>query len=214
MQDSVVVFVHDSRSSNGICHQIGDLIKNDPHLGSYAVDFFGYSATRARLNPLRRSLDPQAIARGLLGRCIDHLGKYSNIAFVTHDQGGRIVESFLKLVTGQLRGQPPHRIKLFVMLDCEDQKRPKKRGMRNSARFLTLAKPGRRSTEQEAQAKADSAAEVFRSLKPHLMEVFRLEEADPEARHPQPLWGRRLCGEYCDFEQPQTVLTLVEQVVR
>jgi hypothetical protein len=214
MQDSVVVFVHDSRSSSGICHRVGELVEEDPHLGSYDVDFVSYSTPRARLNPLRRSLDPEVVARELLGRCIDHLGKYSNIAFVTHDQGGRIVESFLKLVTGQLQGQPPHRIKLFVMLGCDGPDQPRKRGIRNSGRFLALAKPGRRSTEVEFQAQDDSAIDVFRALKPHLMEVFRLEETDAEARHPQPLWGRRLCGESYDFEQPQTVLTLLDQVVR
>jgi pimeloyl-ACP methyl ester carboxylesterase len=102
--------------------QLTSFLENDPSLEGLRIHTFEYESPKWRFpfSPARIP-DYNDIAQSLLAFLAAKAPGTTPIAFVTHSQGGLILQRFLAWMLGEGRGKELVRFRLVVMLSCPNE---------------------------------------------------------------------------------------------
>ena len=120
MVEATLVTVHGFWSSPATWDRLRAVWHADDELEGLQVHGFGYPSPRKPRLPLSwtRVPDFDDIAQMLAAEYTTKLDGVSNIAFVTHSQGGLILQRFLAWMISEGRARELARIRTIVMLAC------------------------------------------------------------------------------------------------
>jgi pimeloyl-ACP methyl ester carboxylesterase len=113
-----VVFVHGLFSSPDTWRQIEDLLRDDKDFAEHAFLHFRYASPRFRLSPLRSIPDMNVTADNLETFLQSEAADFDDISFVTHSQGGLVVQRFLVRMLINSRGHELLRVRRVIMFAC------------------------------------------------------------------------------------------------
>ncbi|HEV2784017.1 MAG TPA: alpha/beta fold hydrolase [Actinophytocola sp.] len=113
-----VVFVHGLFSSPDVWSAFHRLITDDPELDPLTLLYFSYSSPFARFAPHRRIPEFDDLADDLKNYLEVDAAGYSAIVFVSHSQGGLVVQRYLARMINSARGRDLARIRRVVMFAC------------------------------------------------------------------------------------------------
>ncbi len=120
MVEAALVTVHGFWSSPATWDRLCAVWRADNELEGLQVHGFGYPSPKKRRLPFSwtRVPDFADIAQMLATEYTTVLGRASSIAFVTHSQGGLILQRFLAWMISEGRARELARIRTIVMLAC------------------------------------------------------------------------------------------------
>jgi hypothetical protein len=120
MVDATLVTVHGFWSSPSTWDRLRAVWQADDELEGLQIHGFGYPSPRRRPLPFSwtRVPDLDDLAQMLASEYATVLGRASSIAFVTHSQGGLILQRFLAWMVSEGRAQELARIRTVIMLAC------------------------------------------------------------------------------------------------
>jgi energy-coupling factor transporter ATP-binding protein EcfA2 len=120
MVEATLVTVHGFWSSPATWNRLCDVWQADDELEGLRVHGFGYPSPKKGRLPLSwtRVPDFDDLAQMLAAEYATRLGTASSIAFVTHSQGGLILQRFLAWMISEGRGRELARIRTVIMLAC------------------------------------------------------------------------------------------------
>lgn len=120
MVNATLVTVHGFWSSPATWDRLCAVWQADDELEGLQVHGFGYPSPKKPRAPFSwtRVPDLADIAQMLAAEYAAVLGRASSIAFVTHSQGGLILQRFLAWMVSESRAQELARIRTIVMLAC------------------------------------------------------------------------------------------------
>ena len=118
--DATLVTVHGFWSNPATWNRLCAVWEADDELEGLQVHGFSYSSPKKLRLPLSwtRVPDFDDIAQTLATEYVTVLGDASNIAFVTHSQGGLVLQQFLAWMISEGRARELARIRTVVMLAC------------------------------------------------------------------------------------------------
>lgn len=118
MSGAGVVFVHGLFSSRTVWESFENLILQDPDLSRLELLNFEYRSPKVRLNPARRIPDFDDLGDSLATFIRIDAAHLSNVALVSHSQGGLVVQRYLARTLTAGRGLELERIRQVVMFAC------------------------------------------------------------------------------------------------
>jgi tetratricopeptide (TPR) repeat protein len=120
MVDATLVTVHGFWSSPATWDRLCAVWQADNELEGLNFHGFGYSTPKRPRFPFSRTRIPDFddIAQMLATEYTTVLGQASSIAFVTHSQGGLVLQRFLAWMISEGRARELARIRTIVMLAC------------------------------------------------------------------------------------------------
>jgi pimeloyl-ACP methyl ester carboxylesterase len=120
MIDATLVTVHGFWSSPATWERLNKVWRADAELHGLEIHNFGYDSPKKAPLPLstNRIPDFNDIAGILASEYLKVLADVPEIAFVTHSQGGLILQRFLARMTDQGKALELRRIRSIVMLAC------------------------------------------------------------------------------------------------
>ena len=120
MVDATLVTVHGFWSSPATWDRLRAVWQADHALDGLDVYGFGYPSPKKPRLPLSwtRIPDLDDIAQMLAAEYTTVLGKAASVAFVTHSQGGLVLQRFLAWMISEGRRRELARIRTIVMLAC------------------------------------------------------------------------------------------------
>ncbi|HUY48832.1 MAG TPA: hypothetical protein VMV92_24470 [Streptosporangiaceae bacterium] len=120
MTEATLVTVHGFWSSPATWDRLLAVWQADDELEGLRIHGFGYPSPRKRPLPLSRTRVPDFddLAQMLAVEYATRLGTASGIAFVTHSQGGLILQRFLAWMISEGRARELARIRTVIMLAC------------------------------------------------------------------------------------------------
>ncbi|MEU3457873.1 alpha/beta fold hydrolase [Micromonospora sp. NPDC006766] len=131
-----VVLIHGFWSSSATWDGLARVLEADPKLADFSWHRYGYPSPKlwVPLMPLRTP-DYDDIAQAL-GSFLDALvPEGGGLAFVTHSQGGLILQRYLAWMLDEGRGQDLARIRSILMLACPHEGSDYLRSLRTAAGF-------------------------------------------------------------------------------
>ena len=123
MLDATLVTVHGFWSAPATWDRLASVWQSDEQLRGLRVHAFGYPSPRESRIPLSVSRVPDYddIAQMLATYYSIELAEASNVIFVTHSQGGLILQRFLARMINEGRARELARIHSVVMLACPNR---------------------------------------------------------------------------------------------
>lgn len=120
MVNATLVTIHGFGSSPATWERLNAIWCADEQLRDLRIHPFGYSSPKRPLLPLSmtRVPDYDDVAQTLATEYTVALAEASDVAIVTHSQGGLILQRFLAWMLDQGRGRELARIRSIVMLAC------------------------------------------------------------------------------------------------
>jgi pimeloyl-ACP methyl ester carboxylesterase len=120
MVNATLVTVHGFWSNPATWDRLCAVWRADDELEGLEIQGFGYPSPRKPRLPFSwtRVPDFADIAQMLATEYTTSLGRSSSIAFVTHSQGGLILQRFLAWMINEGRAQELARVRTIVMLAC------------------------------------------------------------------------------------------------
>ena len=120
MVEATLVTVHGFWSTPATWNRLGAVWQADGELEGLRIHGFGYPSPKKRRLPLSwtRIPDFDDLAQMLAAEYATKLGTASSIAFVTHSQGGLILQRFLAWMISEGRARELARIRTVIMLAC------------------------------------------------------------------------------------------------
>jgi pimeloyl-ACP methyl ester carboxylesterase len=120
MIDATLVTIHGLFSSPATWDRLATVWRADEDLQGLRIHSFGYASPKKPRFPLptARIPDYDDIAQVLATEYATVLKDVTDIAIVTHSQGGLILQRFLEWMLNQGRGRDLGRIRTVVMLAC------------------------------------------------------------------------------------------------
>jgi hypothetical protein len=120
MVDATLVTVHGFWSSPATWDRLCASWQADDELQGLQIHGFGYPTPKSRRLPFSwtRVPDFADIAQMLAAEYATRLGMASSIAFVTHSQGGLILQRFLAWMISEGRARELARIRTIIVLAC------------------------------------------------------------------------------------------------
>ena len=120
MIDATLVTVHGFWSSPATWEGLNNAWRADPDLRELDIHDFGYESPKKPWRPLSTTRIPDFndIAGMLESEYSKVLAHVPEIAFVTHSQGGLILQRFLAWMTDEGKARELRRIRSIVMLAC------------------------------------------------------------------------------------------------
>lgn len=118
--DATLVTIHGFWSSPATWERLNEVWRTDEELRGMRIHPFGYPSPKKPRVPLSvtRVPDYDDIAQILSTEYATVLANASDIAVVTHSQGGLILQRFLAWMVGEGRARDLSRIRSVVMLAC------------------------------------------------------------------------------------------------
>jgi Alpha/beta hydrolase family len=118
--DATLVTIHGFWSSPATWERLNSVWRADEELDGLRIHPFGYSSPRKTRLPLSatRVPDYNDVAQTLATEYTAVLGGVSDIAIVTHSQGGLILQRFLAWMVSEGRARELSRIRSVIMLAC------------------------------------------------------------------------------------------------
>lgn len=113
-----IVFVHGLFSSASTWHFFDQLLTADPALQHFEPLHFEYSTPKFRWNPLKRIPDYNVIADNFRTYLEIEASEYPGLIFVSHSQGGLVIQRYLARMLGDGLGQDLKRIRRIIMFSC------------------------------------------------------------------------------------------------
>ena len=112
--------MHGFWSSPATWDRLCAVLQADEEIEGLRIHGFGYPSPKMRRLPFSwtRVPDSADIAQMLATEYATRLGRASSIAFVTHSQGGLILQRFLAWMTSEGRARELARIRTIIMLAC------------------------------------------------------------------------------------------------
>ena len=137
MSDVTLVTVHGFWSDPATWDRLRAVWEDDDELGDLRVHGFGYSSPKKPRLPFSRTRVPDIddIAQTLAVDYVTKLGSVTNVAFVTHSQGGLVLQRFLAWMVDEGRARELARIQTIVMLACPNGGSQYLRSLRRVLRF-------------------------------------------------------------------------------
>lgn len=156
MRDAVVLLIHGFWSSPATWDRVAGRLGNDPDLAALRFERFGYRSPKLPLPFLpTRVPDFDDIAQDLAGY-LEHQVPEGPVAFVTHSQGGLILQRCLAWMVHEKRSEQLARIELAVLLACPND------GSEYLASLRRAAGSGRHPQARDLQALSKDVAEARR----------------------------------------------------
>ena len=120
MVEATLVTVHGFWSSPATWDRLFAVWQADDELEGLRIHGFGYPSPKKRRLPLSwtRVPDFDDLAQMLAAEYTTKLGTASSIAFVTHSQGGLILQRFLAWMISEGRARELARIRTVILLAC------------------------------------------------------------------------------------------------
>ncbi len=120
MAEATLVTVHGFWSSSATWDRLCASWQADEELKDLRIHRFGYPSPKKRRLPLASTRIPDFddLAQMLAAEYATKLGTASSIAFVTHSQGGLILQRFLAWMISENRARELARIRTVIMLAC------------------------------------------------------------------------------------------------
>jgi hypothetical protein len=120
MAGATLVTVHGFWSSPATWDRLSAVWQADRDLQDLHIHGFGYPSARKPRLPLSptRIPDFDDLAQMLASEYVTRLGRDSPVAFVTHSQGGLVLQRFLAWMTSEGRARELTRIRTVIMLAC------------------------------------------------------------------------------------------------
>jgi len=133
MLDATLVTVHGFWSAPATWDRLTSVWQSDEQLRGLRVHAFGYTSPKEPRMPLSvaRVPDYDDIAQALATEYSTVLAGAPNVMFVTHSQGGLILQRFLAWMIDQGRARELSRIHSIVMLACPNGGSEYLRSLRN-----------------------------------------------------------------------------------
>ncbi|MGV9713683.1 alpha/beta fold hydrolase [Gordonia sp. NPDC003424] len=134
--DADLILIHGFWSKPDTWDNFADAIGHDTQLGGIRLHRFGYESPKTRL-PFSHARIPNFddIAQSIPAYIAANAPAGSPIAFVTHSQGGLILQRYLAWMLIEGRGRELERIRLVVMLACPNEGSEFLRPLRKLVRF-------------------------------------------------------------------------------
>jgi pimeloyl-ACP methyl ester carboxylesterase len=144
MLDATLVTIHGFWSSPKTWQSLSTIWHADERLRGLQIDPFGYSSPKKPYWPFSatRVPDYDDVAQNLATWYTVRLAKESNVAIVTHSQGGLILQRFLTWMLHEGKGRELARIRTIVMLACPNGGSEYLRSIRRILRFGRHAQAG------------------------------------------------------------------------
>ena len=116
---AAVVLVHGLFSSAKVWTPLLSLLCSDKSIDSH-FDWipYQYSSPHLECNPLRRVPDFDTLAAGLTTYVDERLPNYKRLIFITHSQGGLVVQRYLAKMLADGRGLDLMRIRRIILFAC------------------------------------------------------------------------------------------------
>jgi pimeloyl-ACP methyl ester carboxylesterase len=155
--DADLVLIHGFWSSPGTWDRVIRRFTEDPDLSGLRVHCFSYSSPKLRLpfSPVRIPAYDD-IAQALPAYLDAHTAPDAPLAFVTHSQGGLILQRYLAWMLSEGRGRDLARVRLIVMLSCPNE------GSEYLASIRAVAGFGRHPQARELSTLAQTVADTRR----------------------------------------------------
>ena len=120
MAGATLVTVHGFWSSPATWDRLSTVWQADRELESLRIRGFGYPSPRRPRLPMSRERVPDLddLAQMLAAEYVTGLSGDSPVAFVTHSQGGLVLQRFLAWMTSEGRARELARIRTVIMLAC------------------------------------------------------------------------------------------------
>ncbi|MEU9323347.1 alpha/beta fold hydrolase [Streptomyces canus] len=133
MVRAAIVFVHGLFSSSDTWRDLRAQLSGIPRIAQdFDLLFFDYATTRTSMNPLRKSPTLDTVAGSLRSYLDGQPISHERLVFVTHSQGGLVVQRYLSRMLEEGRGWELARIRRVVMFACPN----------NGSDLLLLARRG------------------------------------------------------------------------
>jgi pimeloyl-ACP methyl ester carboxylesterase len=159
MERAAIVFVHGLFSSSATWESMSKLLLEDPSITErFDLRYFDYSSKAINLRPTRRIPNIDTVAEALQTYVATELADYGQVMFVTHSQGGLIVQRYIARMLNEGRGAEIQSVKQVIMFAAPNS---------GSEFLLTLRKMlsiWRNPQERELRPFANSITETQRTI--------------------------------------------------
>lgn len=144
MINATLVTVHGFWSSSATWVRLNTIWSDDERLRGLRIHPFGYLSPKKPKTPFAatRVPDYEDIAQTLANEYTVALAEVPNIAFVTHSQGGLILQRFLTWMLDQKQGRELVRVRTIIMLACPNNGSEYLRSVRRALLFSHHAQAG------------------------------------------------------------------------
>ena len=119
MSRTLVVFIHGLATGPHAWDQLISLLRADPLLEDrFGFDTFEYSSRLIDNRLLTRKPTYRTVGEKLRTRFLRYSGEYENIVFITHSQGGLVLQTFLSRVLARGEAASLARIRRILLIAC------------------------------------------------------------------------------------------------
>jgi pimeloyl-ACP methyl ester carboxylesterase len=116
---SVICFIHGLNSSSRTWRRLLDLMRSDPSIWRlFDADTFDYDARIINTGLLSRTPEYITIAEKLATHFVELESRYESIVFVTHSQGGIVLQYFEERLLRNSEARRLSKVKQIVMIAC------------------------------------------------------------------------------------------------
>lgn len=119
MAQTAAVFVHGVFSAGGAWTPMIELLRSDPEAtANLEMLLFEYPSPPLSLRLTRRIPDLATLAESLATFYETRCAEYERVVFITHSQGGLVLQRFLAMMLADGRGEELARIRRVIMFAC------------------------------------------------------------------------------------------------
>jgi tetratricopeptide (TPR) repeat protein len=122
MNRTLVVFVHGVASGPQAWDPLVSLLRTDPQLEDrFEFDTFEYSTRLIGNRVLARKPTYRTVGEKLRTRFLRYCAEYESIVFITHSQGGLVLQTFLSRVLARGEAASLARIRRILLIACPNE---------------------------------------------------------------------------------------------